>query len=75
MAGSGFDSSITSRVARMMRAEKFFREIEATWDAQRRLTDCDHHHVDVQVLSTVPVMFPTGRPRTPSICLGCSATT
>ena len=44
--------------ARMMRAEKFFREIEDDcWDAQRRLTDCDHHHVDVQVLSTVPVMF------------------
>jgi aminocarboxymuconate-semialdehyde decarboxylase len=44
--------------ARMMRAEKFFREIEDDcWDAQRRLTDCDHHRVDVQVLSTVPVMF------------------
>ncbi len=44
--------------ARMMRAEKFFREIEDDcWSPDRRIHDCDHHHVDVQVLSTVPVMF------------------
>ena len=44
--------------ARMMRAEKFFREIEDDcWNPDRRIHDCDHHHVDVQVLSTVPVMF------------------
>ncbi len=37
---------------------KFFREIEDNcWSAEKRITECNHHHVDVQVLSTVPVMF------------------
>lgn len=37
---------------------KFFREIEDNcWSPEKRITECNHHHVDVQVLSTVPVMF------------------
>lgn len=44
--------------ARMMIDDKFFREIEDNcWSAEKRMKECDHHHVDVQVLSTVPVMF------------------
>lgn len=44
--------------ARMMIDDRFFREIESNcWDPEVRLHDCQQHSVDVQVLSTVPVMF------------------
>lgn len=44
--------------ARMMIDGKFFREIEDNcWSPARRLDDCGSFGVDVQVLSTVPVMF------------------
>jgi len=42
----------------MMKGDEFFREVQANiWDASARLSDCDAHHVDVQVLSTIPVLF------------------
>jgi len=44
--------------ARMISDDRFFREIESNaWDDARRLRECDGFAVDVQVLSTVPVMF------------------
>jgi len=37
---------------------KFFREIEDNcWDAETRMRECGQFHIDVQVRSTVPVMF------------------
>ncbi|RDV38316.1 amidohydrolase [Bradymonadaceae bacterium TMQ3] len=47
-----------SGCARMMRDETFFREVDPNlWDPATRIAECDAHGVDVQVLSTVPVMF------------------
>ena len=44
--------------ARMMKDEHFFREVESNlWDSNVRINESNNHGVDVQVLSTVPVMF------------------
>jgi aminocarboxymuconate-semialdehyde decarboxylase len=45
--------------ARMLRDDgTSFREIDSKcWDPQERLADCDRHGVDLQVLSTLPIMF------------------
>lgn len=44
--------------ARMIIDGQLFREIaDNCWSARRRLADCKRHGIDVQVLSTVPVMF------------------
>ena len=44
--------------ARMLKDDHFFREVESNlWDPGVRMSECEKHGVDVQVLSTVPIMF------------------
>jgi len=44
--------------ARLWKDGNFFREVDdRCWSPARRLEDCDRHGVDVQALSTVPIMF------------------
>jgi aminocarboxymuconate-semialdehyde decarboxylase len=44
--------------ARMVIDGKTFREVKSNcWDPAERLAECDQWGVDVQVLSTIPVMF------------------
>ena len=45
--------------AKMLRDDgKFFRDIEENcWSPETRIHECNQHQVNVQVLSTVPIMF------------------
>lgn len=44
--------------ARMIKGDKFFREVESNcWEPKDRLIDMNATQVDVQVLSTIPVLF------------------
>ena len=48
----------SSNSANMMKNNKFFRTVGCNcWDPLKRIDDCDQTFVDIQVLSTVPVMF------------------
>jgi aminocarboxymuconate-semialdehyde decarboxylase len=44
--------------ARMMKDDRFFREVQSNcWDPEVRMKESEHFQVDVQVLSTIPVLF------------------
>ncbi|MDQ3194464.1 MAG: amidohydrolase [Bacteroidota bacterium] len=44
--------------AKMIMDGKVFREIQSnSWDPEERIKECNNTNVDIQVLSTVPVMF------------------
>ena len=49
---------IEPKMARMRKDDEFFRSVDSNcWNPNIRMNDCDNHGVDVQVLSTVPIMF------------------
>lgn len=56
---SGFmQLEVKDGCGRMMRDGQLFRAVDPNlWDPKTRLDECDADHVDIQVLSTVPVMF------------------
>lgn len=57
-AGGSLPSTPLPRRARMMIRDRTFRVVEENcWNVERRLDDAQRLGVDVQVLSTVPVMF------------------
>ena len=42
----------------MIKGGNFFRRVEANcWDGEVRMKECEDHGIDVQVLSTIPVLF------------------
>lgn len=44
--------------ARMMKGDKFFREInENCWDPKIRIKEYETYHTQIQVVSTIPVLF------------------
>lgn len=48
----------TNCSARMLIDDKFFREIQSNcWDPKTRIAECDQHQIQLQVLSTIPVLF------------------
>lgn len=50
--------AVTCGCGRMMRDGELFRAVDPNlWEGDVRIEECDRHRVDVQVLSTVPVMF------------------
>lgn len=56
--GSCKHGDIPFGCAHMVKDETFFRAVEPElWDSGARIAECDQHGVDVQILSTVPVMF------------------
>jgi aminocarboxymuconate-semialdehyde decarboxylase len=56
--GGFIQLDIVDGCGKMMKEGELFREVEANlWDPETRTYECDDHNVDVQVLSTVPVMF------------------
>lgn len=56
--GGWIQLEVEGSCGRMMSEGQLFRKVDPNlWDPQTRLNECAQHHVDVQVLSTVPVMF------------------
>ena len=53
-----YDSCGAEKARMLYDDGRFFREVDRNcWDPTRRVEECDQHGVDLQVLSTVPVMF------------------
>src|SRR5690554_804877 len=56
--GGWIQLEVEGSCGRMMTEGELFRKVDPNlWDPKTRLAECEKFQVDVQVLSTVPVMF------------------
>lgn len=56
--GGWIQLEVEGSCGRMMTEGELFRKVDPNlWDSKTRLAECEKFQVDVQVLSTVPVMF------------------